>query len=105
MGRRSSGNPASAERVMSNDRGGFASDGGPALPTGRIELRGVLGGVAVLATPESVPMAASNDDWRQDLPHKDYLHGLEFHRARYVQPSPDWDHDHCHFCWQRFAEP
>jgi hypothetical protein len=27
-----------------------------------------------------------------------------FHWSRYTQPSPTWDHDHCHFCFRRFAE-
>src|ERR1700741_152731 len=25
--------------------------------------------------------------------------------SRYTQPSPTWDHDHCEFCFRRFAEP
>ena len=50
-------------------------------------------------------MATLNEDWRSRLPHDDHLHGLEWCRSQYAQPSPTWDHDHCEFCWRRFAEP
>lgn len=38
--------------------------------------------------------------WGQEL----HLQGVTFHWSRYTQPSPTWDHDHCEFCFQRFAE-
>jgi hypothetical protein len=34
-----------------------------------------------------------------------HLRSNVFHWCRYTQPSKDWDHDHCHFCFRRFAEP
>ena len=30
--------------------------------------------------------------------------GFVFRRQRWKQLSPEWDHDHCHGCWARFAE-
>jgi hypothetical protein len=36
--------------------------------------------------------------------HKEYPHRLKLLWTPYKQPSPGWDHDHCEFCWQRFAE-
>ena len=29
--------------------------------------------------------------------------GFVFRWQRWEQLSPDWDHDHCHGCWARFA--
>jgi hypothetical protein len=33
------------------------------------------------------------------------IRSKNLHWSRYTQPSPDWDHDHCEFCFRRFAEP
>ncbi len=42
-----------------------------------------------------------NQDWR--LTGQDrYLKGKTFLRKKYVPPGPDWDHDHCEFCWAKF---
>jgi hypothetical protein len=27
------------------------------------------------------------------------LHGKRFQHARWVQDRPNWDHDHCEYCW------
>jgi len=36
--------------------------------------------------------------------HK-YLDGVELFKRKWVNPRPDWDHDHCAFCWAKFAGP
>lgn len=33
-----------------------------------------------------------------------YLKGVELVRSGWVRVSPEWDHDHCEFCWSTFAE-
>ncbi len=48
-------------------------------------------------------MAAHDDDWRI-RGQENYLKGAALHWSRYKQPSETWDHDHCAFCWARFAE-
>lgn len=49
-------------------------------------------------------MAIQEDDWRLTGQEK-FIRGNVLHWARYTQPSPTWDHDHCEFCFTRFAEP
>ncbi len=43
------------------------------------------------------------DDWR--LHGQDNLHGVTLHRRQYFLWRPDWDHDHCEFCWKSFELP
>lgn len=45
----------------------------------------------------------SNDDWRLQGQER-YLNGATLIWKRYRRPSPEWDHDHCNFCWKKFAE-
>ncbi|MBO6572027.1 MAG: hypothetical protein JJ958_06225 [Balneola sp.] len=33
-----------------------------------------------------------------------YLKGVTLSKKKYSQPNEDWDHDHCEFCWNKFAE-
>jgi len=33
-----------------------------------------------------------------------YLKGKTLLRRRYAARRPDWDHDHCEFCWAKFTE-
>ncbi len=37
-------------------------------------------------------------DWRL-TDQEPYLMGKMLVRKTYVPPRPDWDHDHCAFCW------
>ncbi|MFN8037186.1 MAG: hypothetical protein U0V73_14760 [Acidimicrobiia bacterium] len=47
-------------------------------------------------------MPAGDDDWR--LTNQEaYLRGRRLRWSTYVGPRPDWDHDHCEFCWAKFA--
>jgi len=48
-------------------------------------------------------MPAPDDDWRLQGQER-YLHGAAFHRAFYRAPRPEWDHDHCKFCYAKFME-
>ncbi len=43
-------------------------------------------------------------DWRLQGQEK-YLHGVELCWKTYRRRSSTWDHDHCEFCWETFAEP
>lgn len=42
-------------------------------------------------------------DWRLTGQER-YLKGKGLVRKQYVPPRPDWDHDHCEFCWRKFTE-
>ena len=44
-------------------------------------------------------------DWRLQAQHK-YLQGVPLVRRTYRRyaKNPDWDHDHCAFCWAKFVE-
>lgn len=44
------------------------------------------------------------DDWRR-MGQEDYLPpGTSLVWRSYTAPSPAWDHDHCEFCWAKFAQ-
>ena len=47
-----------------------------------------------------------NKDWRLAVQH-DYLRGVVLARRAYRQYSgnPNWDHDHCAFCQEKFQVP
>lgn len=44
-----------------------------------------------------------NEDWRLQGQER-YLSGvtLTYRRYRRYPKDPDWDHDHCSFCWAKF---
>jgi hypothetical protein len=42
-------------------------------------------------------------DWRLQGQER-YLQGALLRWTRYERYSPSWDHDHCAFCWAKFAE-
>jgi hypothetical protein len=48
-------------------------------------------------------MSDQEDDWRLGN-QADWLQGVEVRRTEYKQPSKEWDHDHCEFCWAKFTE-
>ncbi|MGO9828532.1 MAG: hypothetical protein ACLPJH_00205 [Myxococcaceae bacterium] len=35
----------------------------------------------------------------------DHLKALSWTWKSYRKPRPEWDHDHCEFCWAKFMEP
>jgi hypothetical protein len=45
----------------------------------------------------------AQEDWRLTNQER-YLQGVALYRRRYVKPRPEWDHDHCSFCWAKFME-
>jgi hypothetical protein len=45
----------------------------------------------------------SEPDWRL-TDQETYLTGVTLRRAAWKQSAPHWDHDHCSFCWAKFAE-
>lgn len=48
-------------------------------------------------------MAVDDDDWRLDGQEQE-LQGVTLFDRVYHAPRPDWDHDHCAFCWAKFME-
>ena len=44
------------------------------------------------------------DDWRLQGQEK-YLQGARFVWRKWARPAhnPNWDHDHCSFCWKKFT--
>ena len=46
-----------------------------------------------------------NNDWRLTNQQK-YLTGATLHWRTWHRPkhNPEWDHDHCEFCWAKFME-
>jgi hypothetical protein len=48
-------------------------------------------------------MSAQDDDPRLNGQER-FLQGAILRWSLYTQPSETWDHDHCEFCWSRFAE-
>ena len=45
----------------------------------------------------------SDNDWRLNGQEK-FLQEAELKRTEYSPPSPEWDHDHCEFCWAKFMD-
>lgn len=43
------------------------------------------------------------DDWRL-TGQETFLRGETLYRRRWAAPSPQWDHEHCVFCWAKFLE-
>lgn len=43
-----------------------------------------------------------NDDWRIQGQGK-YLAGKEFIFREWATKNPEWEHDHCEFCWNKFV--
>jgi hypothetical protein len=43
-----------------------------------------------------------DDDWRLATQDR-YLTGRELVWRKWSSDRPDWDHDHCDFCWAEFA--
>jgi hypothetical protein len=44
----------------------------------------------------------SESDWRLSGQEK-YLTGVSLVHRRWSQTQPNWNHDHCAFCWTTFA--
>lgn len=42
------------------------------------------------------------DDWRL-TGQEGSLRGETLYRRRWTAPSPQWDHEHCAFCWAKFS--
>ena len=50
-------------------------------------------------------MAAADDDWRLNGQEQDLLGVTLIRRAyRRYRDNPEWDHDHCQFCWAKFMQ-
>lgn len=60
---------------------------------------------SILGNPrQGAHMPVAPDDWRLAVA-TDYFEGSTWTFKPYRMPSPDWDHDHCRFCFARFMEP
>lgn len=44
-----------------------------------------------------------DSDWRL-TGQESWLQGATLRWRRWSSSRPDWDHDHCEFCWETFAE-
>lgn len=42
-------------------------------------------------------------DWRLTGQER-YLKGATLRRRRWTLQTPEWDHDHCEFCWAKFPD-
>tara|TARA_Y100000768_G_scaffold388444_1_gene384398 strand:+ start:9526 stop:9894 length:369 start_codon:yes stop_codon:yes gene_type:complete len=45
----------------------------------------------------------SDKDWRLQG-QEEYLKGVPLVFKKWRKPREEWDHDHCEFCWAKFAE-
>jgi len=43
------------------------------------------------------------NDWRL-TGQKEYLTGITLYRKSWKKTRPDWDHDHCEFCFAKFMD-
>lgn len=43
------------------------------------------------------------DDWRLTFGDEDYMYDQNAYHRKWVQKSKNDDHDHCKFCWAKFA--
>lgn len=48
-------------------------------------------------------MTAQGDDYRIHGQEK-YLQGATLRWSDWTLKDPDWDHDHCEFCWAKFTD-
>ena len=46
---------------------------------------------------------ADTTDWRRQG-QESYLKGIKLYRKAYQSYSKEWEHDHCEFCGEKFAE-
>jgi hypothetical protein len=44
-----------------------------------------------------------DDDWRIQGQAR-YIYGATFEWRPWASDQPDWDHDHCDFCWVHFGD-
>lgn len=44
----------------------------------------------------------NSSDWRLTNQEK-YLKGVVLIWKEWTSPKPDWDHDHCEFCWKKIT--
>jgi hypothetical protein len=47
--------------------------------------------------------AMTSDDWRLTGQEK-YLSGVALKWAEWKPTRPDWEHDHCAFCWAEISD-
>lgn len=45
------------------------------------------------------------DDWRLTQGADKFLRGADLRWQVFRKPRPDWDHEHCCFCWAKFVDP
>lgn len=52
---------------------------------------------------DSTGSMTGSNDWRLTN-QAEYLRGVTLVRKNWGRPKPDWGHDHCAFCWAKFAD-
>lgn len=50
-------------------------------------------------------MAREPDRWGQSGQEDRFPPGTTMELRPYRAPRPEWDHDHCIFCWAKFMDP
>jgi hypothetical protein len=75
------------------------------IPQARLRLRTPRpsGPVQRVPTRPSADNRGVEDDWRLSG-NEGLFRGAVFSRKAYRRWSPEWDHDHCPFCWTSFSE-
>lgn len=58
---------------------------------------------AGLTIKQEVIIVIEKDDWRLRGQEK-YLSNKDLFLRQWKAPRPDWDHDHCEFCWAKFSD-
>jgi hypothetical protein len=46
----------------------------------------------------------TEDDWRLSLGEQEWMYGAKLERRVFTPPTPDWDHEHCALCNEKFME-
>lgn len=50
-----------------------------------------------------IGMSVTPDDWRLQGQER-FLKGASLKLTLWSTPNPEWDHDHCEFCWIKFGK-
>jgi hypothetical protein len=49
-------------------------------------------------------MTVDPNDWRLTQGADKFLRGASLRWKVFKKPRPDWDHEHCSFCWAKFID-
>ena len=50
-------------------------------------------------------MTIEKDDWRLEFGKEPTFYSkFKWSRKKWARTRPNWDHDHCEFCWQKISD-